>query len=57
MNLEITGSVIHEFVNPKYSNEENTVFKAPKWLVCLMQDFPKLLTSAGEVCFSMYETW
>ena len=56
-NLTKTGGVIPEFVNPKYANEERTLFKAPTRLECMMQDYPKLLSSTGEVGFTMYETW
>jgi len=56
-NLSKTGGVIPEFVNPKYANAEKTVFKSPTRLECMMQDYPKLLTSSGEVGFTMYETW
>lgn len=57
-NLTKTGGVIPEFVNPKYANEERTVFKAPTRLECMMQDYPKLLQqAANKVGFTMYETW
>ena len=56
-NLDKTGGVIPEFVNPKYANSEKTVFKSPTRLECMMQDYPKLLSSTGEVGFTMYETW
>lgn len=56
-NLDKTGGVIPEFVNPKYANEEKTVFKSPTRLECMMQDYPKLLSSTGEVGFTMYDTW
>ena len=56
-NLTKTGGVIPEFVNPKYANAAKTVFKSPTRLECMMQDYPKLLTSQGEVGFTMYETW
>jgi len=35
-NLKRTGGVIPEFVNPKYANEERTVFKSPTRLECMM---------------------
>lgn len=41
--LEETGGPIPEFVNPKYANEEKTVFKKPTRIECMMQDYPKLL--------------
>ena len=56
-NLDKTGGVIPEFVNPKYANAEKTLFKSPTRLECMMQDYPKLLKSTGEVGFTMYETW
>ena len=57
-NLTRTGGVIPEFVNPKYANEERTVFKAPTRLECMMQDYPKLLDRAtSKVGFTMYDTW
>jgi UDP-sugar pyrophosphorylase len=56
-NLTKTGGVIPEFVNPKYANPEKTVFKSPTRLECMMQDYPKLLTSSEDVGFTMYETW
>jgi len=56
-NLSKTGGVVPEFVNPKYANVERTVFKSPTRLECMMQDYPKLLSSSGEVGFTMYETW
>jgi UDP-sugar pyrophosphorylase len=56
-NLDKTGGVIPEFVNPKYANADKTIFKSPTRLECMMQDYPKLLSSTGEVGFTMYETW
>ena len=56
-NLQKTGGVIPEFVNPKYADEERTKFKAATRLECMMQDFPKLLSGAGEVGYTMYEPW
>ena len=55
--MEKTGGVIPEFVNPKYANEERTVFKSPTRLECMMQDYPKLLSSASLVGFTTYDTW
>lgn len=55
--LSETGGIIPEFVNPKYANAERTEFKSATRLECMMQDYPKLLTSTGEVGFTMYETW
>jgi UDP-sugar pyrophosphorylase len=56
-NLTKTGGVIPEFVNPKYANAEKTVFKSATRLECMMQDYPKLLSSTGEVGFTMYDAW
>ena len=56
-NLTKTGGVIPEFVNPKYANAEKTIFKAPTRLECMMQDYPKLLSSTTAVGYTMYETW
>lgn len=42
-NLDKTGGVIPEFVNPKYANADKTIFKSPTRLECMMQDYPKLL--------------
>ena len=56
--LEKSRGVIPEFVNPKYANAERTVFKAATRLECMMQDYPKLLSSASsKVGFTTYETW
>lgn len=33
------------------------MFKSPTRLECMMQDYPKLLKSTGEVGFTMYEPW
>ena len=35
--LAATGGTMPEFVNPKYANEERTVFKKPTRLECMMQ--------------------
>ena len=35
-NLKETRGVIPEFVNPKYANEERTIFKSPTRLECMM---------------------
>ena len=56
--LEKSKGVIPEFVNPKYANAERTVFKAATRLECMMQDYPKLLSSASsKVGFTTYEPW
>lgn len=56
-NLEKTGGIIPEFVNPKYANSERTIFKAPTRLECMMQDYPKLLSDTSKVGFTSYPTW
>lgn len=56
-NLERTKGVIPEFVNPKYADEARNKFKAPTRLECMMQDYPRLLSSKGAVGFTTYETW
>lgn len=56
-NLEKTKGVIPEFVNPKYADEARTTFKAPTRLECMMQDFPKLISSKGAVGLTTYPTW
>ena len=56
--LEKSRGVIPEFVNPKYANAERTVFKAATRLECMMQDYPKLLSSDKSlVGFTTYDTW
>ena len=56
--LEKSRGVIPEFVNPKYANVERTVFKAATRLECMMQDYPKLLSSEQSlVGFTTYDTW
>lgn len=55
--LQSTKGLIPEFVNPKYADTAKNVFKSPTRLECMMQDFPKLLTSNEKVGFSMYEKW
>jgi UDP-sugar pyrophosphorylase len=55
--LEQSKGVIPEFVNPKYADEHKNKFKAPTRLECMMQDYPKLLTSKGAVGFTSYENW
>ena len=55
--LNRSKGVIPEFVNPKYANEEKTLFKSPTRLECMMQDYPKLLSSAEGVGFSTYDYW
>lgn len=56
-NLDKTMGVIPEFVNPKYADEERNRFKAPTRLECMMQDYPKLITSKSAVGFTSFDTW
>ena len=57
-NLDGSGGIIPEFVNPKYANIERTLFKAPTRLECMMKDYPKLLKNTSDnVGFTMYENW
>lgn len=39
-----TNGAMPEFVNPKYADNEKTVFKKPTRLECMMQDFPTVLS-------------
>lgn len=61
--LERTKGAMPEFVNPKYKDEEKTIFKKPTRLECMMQDFPTCLEGeyskkvgftsiAPDLCFS-----
>lgn len=57
--LDKTRGVISEFVNPKYQPGSTTQFVKPTRLECMMQDFPKLLTTADatRVGFSQFPAW
>ena len=44
-----------EFVNPKYADDTKTAFKKPTRLECMMQDYPKLLSSNAKVGFTVLE--
>jgi len=55
--LTATGGIVPEFVNPKYANEERSIFKSPTRLECMMQDYPKLITESGRVGFTTYPAW
>ena len=61
--LEKTKGMMPEFVNPKYKDDNKTVFKKPTRLECMMQDFPTVLEGkdtkkvgftsiAADMCFS-----
>eukprot|EP00466_Bigelowiella_natans_P009006 jgi/Bigna1/37853/e_gw1.22.10.1 len=53
--LEKSGGMVPEFVNPKYKDAEKTIFKKPTRLECMMQDYPKLLSSEAKVGFISLE--
>ncbi|KAK3237321.1 hypothetical protein CYMTET_52593, partial [Cymbomonas tetramitiformis] len=55
--LDSSGGVIAEFVNPKYADSEKTTFKAPTRLECMMQDFPKSLPAGTPVGFTTMPVW
>ena len=55
--LERTGGAMPEFVNPKYADATKTLFKSATRLECMMQDYPKLLTSAARIGFTQYDRW
>jgi len=55
--LQRSGGVISEFVNPKYADKEKTTFVKPTRLECMMQDYPKLLAPEVPVGFSEFERW
>lgn len=56
-NLDKSGGMIPEFVNPKYADASKEVFKKPTRLECMMQDYPKLLGSEAKVGFTNFERW
>ncbi|CAM9830567.1 unnamed protein product [Chrysoparadoxa australica] len=56
-NLERTGGVLGEFVNPKYADSARTVFKKPARLECMMQDYPKALEAGAKVGFTSAPAW
>ncbi|KAK7239621.1 synapse-associated protein [Aureococcus anophagefferens] len=55
--LQRTGrrAAVPEFVNPKYADDTKTAFKKPTRLECMMQDYPKLLSSNAKVGFTVLE--
>jgi len=55
--LEQTNGAIPEFVNPKYTDETKTKFKKPTRLECMMQEYPKLLSSDQAVGITQLPTW
>jgi len=50
--LEKTGGLIEEFVNPKYKDESKNEFQKSTRLECMMQDYPKTLPSDASVGFT-----
>eukprot|EP00002_Diphylleia_rotans_P017810 TRINITY_DN3455_c0_g1_i6.p1 TRINITY_DN3455_c0_g1~~TRINITY_DN3455_c0_g1_i6.p1 ORF type:complete len:615 (-),score=118.16 TRINITY_DN3455_c0_g1_i6:745-2589(-) len=55
--LQKTNGQVPEFVNPKYSNPEKTIFTKPTRLECMMQDFTRLFQSNSKVGFTMFDRW
>eukprot|EP00298_Acanthocystis_sp_HF-20_P001070 c11458_g1_i1.p1 GENE.c11458_g1_i1~~c11458_g1_i1.p1 ORF type:complete len:593 (+),score=248.73 c11458_g1_i1:805-2583(+) len=55
--LQRTNGMVPEFVNPKYADSTNTNFKKPTRLECMMQDYPKLLSSEDKVGFTQIDRW
>ena len=55
--LAKTGGQIEEFVNPKYKDDTKTAFKSPTRLECMMQDYPKALSSDAVVGFTVFDNW
>ena len=51
--LEKSGGVIAEFVNPKYADASRTAFKSSTRLECMMQDYPKELPLSASVGFTV----
>lgn len=51
--LDASGGVMPEFVNPKYKDATKTTFKSPARLECMMQDYPKSLPTGEHVGFSV----
>ena len=49
--------LVPEFVNPKYTDETRTKFKAPTRLETLMQDVPKLVKGNGTVGNTYFDRW
>ena len=53
VQLEKSGGVIAEFVNPKYADATRTAFKSSTRLECMMQDYPKELPPTASVGFTV----
>jgi UDP-sugar pyrophosphorylase len=50
--LNTTSGMVPEFVNPKYADEEKTIFKKPTRLECMMQDLPSMFDDSCVVGFT-----
>ena len=58
INLHRKSGIMAEFVNPKYSDSQRTIFKKPTRLECMMQDYPKCLEDVGNsVGFTSAPAW
>lgn len=57
--LKTSNGVVPEFINPKFSKENPTLFTSPTRLECMMQDFPRLLsgTKTNNVGFVSLPRW
>ncbi len=53
--LEETGGIFGEFINPKYSDNAKTTFKAPARTEAMMQDYAKSLPG-DQVGFTNFDT-
>jgi UDP-sugar pyrophosphorylase len=53
--LESCGGVVAEFVNPKYSDPDKSVFKKPTRLETMMQDLPKRFESGERVGVTVFD--
>ena len=51
--LERTGGLIAEFVNPKYADSTRNKFKSPTRLECMMQDYAKELPPQARTGFTV----
>lgn len=54
-NLQKTGGIVPEFVNPKWADAEKSKFKKPTRLECMMQDFPKLCSKDQKIGFTQLD--
>ena len=52
--LKVSGGLMPEFVNPKYTDAKRTAFKSPTRLECMMQDLPRHLGPAAHVGHTMF---